>query len=341
MTRSQVQTLRAIHPFKATKTPYREPVEWMPGCDLIDEFKVSTKTPIQRPHVSRMSSACKPAYPIPPLLTFNVALSRSNVRRRCHQSFSPRSRPPDRYEWQRCCGRGPAKCIPAHGSQADKASCADDNHGSVQTELEEADGHGILSFAACRTRGAALLEEFTEVESGSHADRRQLARALDLARLTGATLLIAKLDRLSRNAAFLLTLRDSGTEFVACDMPDANSVTVGIMAVIAEEERRAISARTKAALAAAKARGVKLGNPNGAAALIRADKGTGPALSAVRNNATRRAQALAAKVGEIKAAGANSHSAIAKALNEGHIRTPRGGQWYATSIRRLIARIGG
>jgi DNA invertase Pin-like site-specific DNA recombinase len=137
----------------------------------------------------------------------------------------------------------------------------------------------------------------------------------------------------------LLTLRDSGTEFVACDMPDANSVTVGIMAVIAEEERRAISSRTKAALAAAKARGMKLGNPNGAAALRRAGKGTEAALSAVRENAMRRADGLAAKVAEIRAAGAISHSAIASALNERQIMTPRGGRWHATSVRRLLARL--
>jgi DNA invertase Pin-like site-specific DNA recombinase len=214
----------------------------------------------------------------------------------------------------------------------------------VSTAAQGRSGLGLEAQQAavqefCRTRGGALLEEFTEVESGSQADRPQLARALELARLTGATLLIAKLDRLSRNAAFLLTLRDSGTEFIACDMPDANNVTVGIMAVIAQEERRAISARTKAALAAAKARGVRLGNPNGAAALKRAGKGTASALTAVRNNAKRRADALAGKVAEIRAEGAISHSAIAAGLNERHIRTPRGGQWHATSVRRLLGRL--
>lgn len=215
----------------------------------------------------------------------------------------------------------------------------------VSTAAQGRSGLGLEAQQAavqefCRTRGGTLLEEFTEVESGSHADRPQLARALELAKLTGATLLIAKLDRLSRNAAFLLTLRDSGTEFIACDMPDANNVTVGIMAVIAQEERRAISARTKAALAAAKARGVRLGNPNGAAALKRAGKGTASALTAVRDNAKRRADALAAKVAEVRAEGAFSHSAIAAALNDRHIRTPRGGQWHATSVRRLLERLG-
>ena len=112
------------------------------------------------------------------------------------------------------------------------------------------------------------------------ADRPELARALADYKRSRATLVIAKLDRLSRNAAFLLALRDSGVKFVACDMPEANDLTVGIMALVAEAEREAISRRTKEALAVAMARGVKLGNPNGAASLRRADKG-GAALRAV------------------------------------------------------------
>ena len=215
----------------------------------------------------------------------------------------------------------------------------------VSTAAQGRSGLGLEAQRAavqefCRQRGVALLAEHIEVESGSHAERPQLAAAVTLARLTGATLLIAKLDRLSRNAAFLLTLRDSGTEFVAVDMPDANSVTVGIMAVIAEEERRAISARTKAALGAAKARGVKLGNPNGAAALRRAGKGTAAALEAVRGNARRRSDALADTLAEITAAGAASHTAAARGLNERQIKTPRGGRWHAASVQRLRARLG-
>ncbi len=105
------------------------------------------------------------------------------------------------------------------------------------------------------------LATFTEIESGSNNARPQLAAALLRCRQTYATLLVAKFDRLSRNAGFLLTLRDSKLKFVAADMPDANDLSVGFMAIIAQHEREMISRRTKEALAAAKARGVKLGNP--------------------------------------------------------------------------------
>jgi DNA invertase Pin-like site-specific DNA recombinase len=108
-----------------------------------------------------------------------------------------------------------------------------------------------------------LLGEFTDVESGKNADRPQLAAAMNLARRTGATLLIAKLDRLSRDAHFLLGLEKAGVEFVACDMPNANRLTVRLMAVIAQEEREMIAARTRTALAAAKARGQVLGGWRG------------------------------------------------------------------------------
>lgn len=215
----------------------------------------------------------------------------------------------------------------------------------VSTAAQGRSGLGLEAQQAavrehCRQKGLTILGELTEVESGSHSDRPELAAALNLSRLTGATLVIAKLDRLSRNAAFLLTLRDAGTDFVAVDNPNANAITVGIMAVVAEDERRAISERTKAALGAAKARGVRLGNPNGAAALRRAGKGTVAALEAVRGNAQRRSEGLAATVAEIRSEGAATLSAVARALNERQIRTPRGGLWHATSVQRLEARLG-
>src|SRR4051812_33241968 len=108
-----------------------------------------------------------------------------------------------------------------------------------------------------------LIAEFTEVESGRRADRPQLTAALDLCRRQRAMLVIAKLDRLARNVAFIANLMESGVEFVAVDMPSANRLTLHILAAVAEHEREMISQRTRAALAQARKRGVKLGRPDG------------------------------------------------------------------------------
>jgi DNA invertase Pin-like site-specific DNA recombinase len=194
--------------------------------------------------------------------------------------------------------------------------------------------------AFCRTRACEVLAEFTEVESGRRNDRPQLTAALHRAKVTGATLVIAKLDRLSRNAAFLLALRDSGVEFIAADMPDACRLTVGILAMVAEQEREAISARTKAALASAKARGTRLGNPNGAAALRRAAKGNAASVAVQKADARQRAVNLAETISEIRAEGMHSLPALARGLNERHIKTARGGRWHPSSVRNLLVRLG-
>jgi hypothetical protein len=163
--------------------------------------------------------------------------------------------------------------------------------------------------------------------------------AIQLVRLTGATLVIAKLDRLSRNAAFLLTLRDNGVRFLAVDMPEANDLTVGIMALVTQQEREAISRRTKEALAMAKARGVKLGNPNGAVALRRAGKG-GVALKAtVSTNASYHAIALAPVVAAIHADGHSTLRAFADQLNTRGMMTRRGGTWHVSNVRNLLERL--
>lgn len=161
--------------------------------------------------------------------------------------------------------------------------------------------------------GASLVAEYTEVESGKLNSRPELNRALKQCKLTGAKLVIAKLDRLSRNAAFLLTLRDSGVDFVAADMPDANALTVGIMALMAQHEREMISKRTKEALAIAKARGVKLGNPNGAAHLL--GRGNDEAVDAIKAKADEKAQDLMPLIEELKELGVTSLRGIAHELN--------------------------
>jgi DNA invertase Pin-like site-specific DNA recombinase len=189
-------------------------------------------------------------------------------------------------------------------------------------------------------RGGDLLETFVEVESGKVNARPELGKALHLAKVTGGTLVIAKLDRLSRNAAFLLALQDSGARFIAADMPDANELTVGIMALVAQQERQAISKRTKDALQAAKARGQKLGNPNGADALRRAAKGNSAALAAVKGAADAHATSLLPVIRQLQQKGYGSLAGLANELNQRGILTPRGGRWHRSSVANLLARVG-
>jgi DNA invertase Pin-like site-specific DNA recombinase len=201
----------------------------------------------------------------------------------------------------------------------------------------EAQRKAIGAFAA--SKEARVLGRFTEVESGRKDDRPELDKALALARITGSTLVIAKLDRLSRNAAFLLTLRDSGVGFLACDMPEANDLTVGIMALVAQQEPEAISRRTKEALAAARVRGVILGNPKGAAALRRAGMGGVALREAVARNADEFAIALRPVIEAIRAEGYSTLRAIAEQLNCRGIATRRGGRWQVSNVRNLLARL--
>lgn len=172
-----------------------------------------------------------------------------------------------------------------------------------------------------------LAGEFTEVESGKRKNRPQLTAALAACRKQKATLVIAKLDRLARNVHFVSGLMESRTDFIAADMPSANKVTVQIMAVIAEEEARAISARTKAALASAKARGVKLG--------------THGAILGAENSAKAKETALTLKpvIDELAADGISSVRSIADALNARKIPTPTGKSWHSTSVHRLLKRL--
>ncbi len=181
-----------------------------------------------------------------------------------------------------------------------------------------------------------LIKEFVEVESGKRADRPQLEAALAACRVYGAKLIIAKLDRLSRNAHFLLGLQSAGVDFVAADMPTANRLTVGIMALMAEHEGQAISKRTKDALAAAKRRGVKLGGDRG---VIPTAKSRAKALAAIEERVSERAADLSPTIKELQAAGASSLRAIAAGLNARGIPTTRGGEWSAMQVARVLGRL--
>ena len=182
-----------------------------------------------------------------------------------------------------------------------------------------------------------LMAEFVEVESGKSDDRPQLEQALATCELSGATLVVAKLDRLSRNLAFLAKLQESGARFVAADMPEANELTIHIMAAVAQAERKAISTRTKEALAAAKARGVRLGGHRGNLQ----DLKKGPAKSAeVRSRQSfERAAKVRRQIDAVKAAqDASSLRQIAAGLNERGITAPRGGKWSAAQIKAVLER---
>jgi DNA invertase Pin-like site-specific DNA recombinase len=211
----------------------------------------------------------------------------------------------------------------------------------VSTQRQGRSGLGIEAQKATVKvyldgHGGVELATFTEVESGKLNERLQLAAALRRCRQTKATLLVAKLDRLSRNAAFLLSLRGAGVRFVAADMPDMNETVVGIMAVVAQAERQAISERTRAALAAAKARGVKLGHPK----TLRATKATARvATRAAQAAAKARAEELRDVVNDARAHGRVTLRAMAEQLNGLGITTPRGGTWAAASVARLLAQL--
>lgn len=210
----------------------------------------------------------------------------------------------------------------------------------VSTDRQGASGLGIEAQRKSMTdflNGGSwkLVSEFVEVESGKNNDRPQLAEAIKACQAYGARLLIAKLDRLSRDAHFLLGLEKAGVDFVAADMPNANRLTVGIMAMVAEEERRMISTRTKAALAAAKERGTKLGGyrgGNGAAV------GSALGVQARQASAKARAADLAPVVAQLRAEGVTSLRGLAAGLAERGIETPRGdAEWSAVQVQRLLA----
>lgn len=196
-------------------------------------------------------------------------------------------------------------------------------------------GHSGLGIEAQRTAvdeflrrtGGTLVEEFVEVESGSRRTRPVLVQSISLCRTRGATLLIAKLDRLARNVAFVSSLMESGVEFVAVDAPYANRLMIHILAAFAEHERFLISERTKAALAAAKARGVRLGQ-------------NGSRLAQQHRAAAETfARGLEAAVATAMGRGARTLREIAAELNSAGCRTREGAAWKPGTVHRLLRRL--
>ncbi len=180
-----------------------------------------------------------------------------------------------------------------------------------------------------------LLAAYTEVESGRKTNRPQLAAALRHCKVTGATLIIAKLDRLARNTFFFLQVIQSGVEILACDCPSMNKLTLTVFAAVAEYEADLISQRTKAALAAAKARGKKLG---GLRENAFGGKHSLDGTEAVKKKADEYAMTVGAYVRQAQKAG-QSLRQICKTLNDKGIKTDRGGQWYAGTVKNIISRL--
>ncbi|QCO00251.1 recombinase family protein (plasmid) [Azospirillum argentinense] len=198
----------------------------------------------------------------------------------------------------------------------------------------DAQRHSVITYIANR---GELIAEFTEVESGKRKDRPELSKALAVAKARKAVLVVAKLDRLARSVAFISNLMEAGVEFIAVDCPEANRMVLHMLAVVGEYEREATSARTREALAAAKARGVRLGNPhlgNDGGALSR----RGAAVRQERS--ARQAVELAPVVRSIWAAGVTTYAGLAEALNARGVPTILGRTWSPTTARRLALRIG-
>jgi DNA invertase Pin-like site-specific DNA recombinase len=205
----------------------------------------------------------------------------------------------------------------------------------------DAQKEAIESYIA--SHGGTLLQPpFIEHESGKSSERPQLHEAIATAKRRKAILIIGKLDRLSRDAHFLLGLHKAGIEFVACDLPEANRFTLTIMAAVAEHEGRMISERTKAALQAAKRRGIKLGNPLGAQAFGSRGqlRGAAKGSEAMRAKANESAEGFRSLFTRLTTQYAGNASAIARQLNEDGETTPRGRPWNPMQVIRTMDRLG-
>ena len=204
----------------------------------------------------------------------------------------------------------------------------------VSTAKQGRSGLGLEAQQQAITQflnGAVPVAEFVEVESGKNSDRPQLDAALAAARKAKAILVIAKLDRLARNVAFIANLMESRVPFVCCDRPNAKPFELHIYAAMAEEEARAISQRTKEALAMARARGVRLGAPDPL-------KGSAKGVKIIKDKASRYAANVLPIIEKIRTSGVTTLAGIAEELNTRNVKTARGGRWQATTVHRVLAR---
>ena len=206
----------------------------------------------------------------------------------------------------------------------------------VSTSKQGADGNGIQHQMTVVNRyaeanGGEIVGQFIEVESGGKTDseRPQLAAALEKCKKENAVLVCSKIDRLSRNAEFLLRLKNSRVEFVCCDIPNCDRFTISLFAILAEKEKNMISERTKNALKMVKARGIKLGSPNPELSVIKMNEGARKGRIDFKNK-------IIPIINEIKSTGIETLQGVADCLNRRGISTRNGKQWYPTQIRNLL-----
>lgn len=208
----------------------------------------------------------------------------------------------------------------------------------VSTQKQGVSGLGLdaqrSEVARFVERGGVLVTEYQDIESGKNNNRPNLIRAIEDCKKQDATLLIAKLDRLSRNASFILMLRDSKVDFVCCDMPDANSITIGIMAILAQEERERTSMRTKVALAELKKRGKKLGTPENLTEQARINSLKVRQENAYNDENSRKVGALIVSMREQ----GKSFYQITKDLNNLGFKTRTGKTFQQNQVQILFAR---
>jgi DNA invertase Pin-like site-specific DNA recombinase len=187
-----------------------------------------------------------------------------------------------------------------------------------------------------KSTGGTVVASYTEIESGARNDRPELSKALSSCRVYGATLLVGKLDRLSRDSYFVEKLLHEGARFRATDCPEANETMIRMLSIFASYEREQIAARTKAALAAAKRKGVVLGGDRGN--ILDVQRKGSRAGNAVRSAAAQqRARDLAPIIAEIRASGAETLAQVSQELNQRGITTARGSQWTPCAVARVSA----